>query len=116
VNLNQNDIEMPERIISIHLFSNLFFCKLLVKASLLFVLIPFLFPFPAKPFNPYIRRHGALTEKSTKLKLHTLNQHTGWSTNSNMANKYIHYLGNESFGSLLETYGIMKGQKSKQHT
>jgi hypothetical protein len=24
-----------------------------------------------KPFNPYIRRHSALTEKSTKLKLHT---------------------------------------------
>ena len=27
----------------------------------------------AKPFNPYIRLHSALTEKSTKLKLHTLN-------------------------------------------
>jgi hypothetical protein len=38
-----------------------------------------------KPFNPYIRRHSALTEKSTKLKLHTLNQHAGWATNSNMA-------------------------------
>lgn len=40
-----------------------------------------------KPFNPYIRRHSALTEKSTKLKLHTLNQHAGWSMNSNMAQK-----------------------------
>jgi integrase len=29
----------------------------------------------AKPFNPYIRRHSALTEKSTKLKSSTLNQH-----------------------------------------
>jgi len=61
----------------------------------------------AKPFNPYIRRHSALTEKSTKLKLHTLNQHAGWSTNSNMANKYIHYFGNESSESLLEAYGIV---------
>jgi hypothetical protein len=26
-----------------------------------------------KPFNPYIRRHSALTEKSTKLKSSTLN-------------------------------------------
>jgi integrase len=61
----------------------------------------------AKPFNPYIRRHSALTEKSTKLKLHTLNQHAGWSTNSNMAQKYIHYFGNESSESLLEAYGIV---------
>ena len=34
-----------------------------------------------KPFNPYIRRHSALTEKSTKLKSNTLNQHAGWSIN-----------------------------------
>ena len=60
-----------------------------------------------KPFDPYIRRHSALTEKSTKLKLHTLNQHAGWSTNSNMAQKYIHYFGNESSESLLEAYGIV---------
>jgi integrase len=60
-----------------------------------------------KPFNPYIRRHSALTEKSTKLKLHTLNQHAGWSTSSNMAQKYIHYFGNESSESLLEAYGIV---------
>ena len=59
-----------------------------------------------KPFNPYIRRHSALTEKSTKLKVHTLNQHAGWSINSNMAQKYIHYFGNESSESLLEAYGI----------
>lgn len=61
----------------------------------------------AKPFNPYIRRHSALTEKSTKLKLYTLNQHAGWSMNSNMAQKYIHYFGNESSESLLEAYGIV---------
>jgi integrase/recombinase XerD len=60
-----------------------------------------------KPFNPYIRRHSALTEKSTKLKSNTLNQHAGWSINSNMARKYIHYLGNESSDSLLEAYGIV---------
>ena len=61
----------------------------------------------AKPFNPYIRRHSALTEKSTKLKSNTLNQHAGWSINSNMARKYIHYFGNESSESLLEAYGII---------
>jgi integrase len=61
----------------------------------------------AKPFNPYIRRHSALTEKSTKLKLHTLNQHAGWTTNSNMAQRYLHYFGNESSDSILEAYGIV---------
>jgi hypothetical protein len=61
----------------------------------------------AKPFNPYIRRHSALTEKSTKLKSNTLNQHAGWTTNSGMAQKYIHYFGNESSESLLEAYGIV---------
>ena len=61
----------------------------------------------AKPFNPYIRRHSALTEKSIKLKSNTLNQHAGWSMNSHMAQKYIHYFGNESSESLLEAYGIV---------
>jgi len=60
-----------------------------------------------KPFNPYIRRHSALTEKSTKLKSNILNQHAGWSMNSNMAQKYLHYFGNESSESLLEAYGIV---------
>jgi integrase/recombinase XerD len=67
----------------------------------------------AKPFNPYIRRHSALTEKSAKLKFHTLNQHAGWSQRSNMAQKYIHYFGNESSESLFEAYGIVsKDRKS----
>ena len=60
-----------------------------------------------KPFNPYVHRHSALTEKSTKLKSITLNQHAGWTTNSGMAQKYIHYFGNESSESLLEAYGIV---------
>jgi integrase/recombinase XerD len=60
-----------------------------------------------KPFNLYIRRHSALTEKSTMLKSNTLNQHAGWTPNSNMAQRYIHYFGNESSESLLEVYGIV---------
>ena len=60
-----------------------------------------------KPFNPYVRRHSALTEKSIKLKSSTLNQHAGWTPNSNMAQKYIHYFGNESSESLLEAYDII---------
>jgi hypothetical protein len=59
----------------------------------------------AKPFNLYIRRHSALTEKSTKLKSSTLNQHAGWAANNGMVQKYSHYFGNESSESLLEVYG-----------
>ncbi|MFL6398068.1 MAG: hypothetical protein ACJ72J_00610, partial [Nitrososphaeraceae archaeon] len=37
-----------------------------------------------KPWNPYIRRHSALTQKSTMLKEHVLRQHAGWSGRSQM--------------------------------
>ena len=61
----------------------------------------------SKPFNPYIRRHSGLTEKSRKLKSSTLNQYAGWSMNSNMAKKYTHYYGNEASEDLLEAYDIV---------
>jgi integrase len=48
-----------------------------------------------KPWNPYIFRHSALTQKSTILREHTLRQHAGWSIRSNMSQKYLHYYGNE---------------------
>jgi hypothetical protein len=60
-----------------------------------------------KPWNPYIRRHSALTERSTILKENILRQHAGWSANSQMHLKYLHYFGNESSESLLEAYGII---------
>ena len=68
-----------------------------------------------KPWNPYIRRHSALTEKSTILKEHVLRQHAGWSAGSKMHLKYLHYFGNESNESLLEAYGIVvSGQQINQ--
>jgi integrase len=60
-----------------------------------------------KPWNPYVRRHSALTEKSTILKEHVLRQHSGWSPRSQMHLKYLHYLGHESNDSLLEAYGLV---------
>jgi len=60
-----------------------------------------------KPWNPYVRRQSALTEKSKILKEHVLRQHAGWSTNSDMPQKYLRYFGNESSQSLLEAYGIV---------
>ncbi len=66
-----------------------------------------------KPWNPYIRRHSSLTEKSTILKEHTLRQFAGWSPGSNMHLKYLHYFGNESSENILEAYGIVTKDKNQ---
>jgi integrase len=66
-----------------------------------------------KPWNPYIRRHSALTEKSTILREHTLRQHAGWSGSSQMHLKYLHYFGNESSDGILEAWGIMPKDKQQ---
>jgi integrase len=66
-----------------------------------------------KPWNPYIRRHSSLTEKSGILKEHHLRQFAGWSPSSNMHLKYLHYFGNESSENLLEAYGIITKDKNQ---
>jgi integrase/recombinase XerD len=60
-----------------------------------------------KSWNPYIRRHSALTEKAQILKEPILKMHAGWSGRSQMNLKYEHWFGNESSQSLLEAYGIV---------
>jgi integrase/recombinase XerD len=65
-----------------------------------------------KRWNPYVRRHSALTRKSRILGDNALKQHGGWSGNSQMYLRYIHYLGNESNESLLEAYGIINKDKT----
>jgi len=60
-----------------------------------------------KPWNPYIRRHSALTEKAKFLKEPLLKMHAGWSQKSQMHLKYEHWFGNESSESLLEAYGLV---------
>jgi integrase/recombinase XerD len=69
-----------------------------------------------KPWNPYIRRHTALTQKAQILKDASFKQHSGWSGGSQMHLKYVHYYGNESTDVLLEAFGISsvnKDDKSK---
>jgi len=58
-----------------------------------------------KPWNPYIRRHSALTEKSKILTEPQLRQHAGWSPTSNMHQRYTHYPNEESSNAILEAYG-----------
>jgi integrase len=60
-----------------------------------------------KPWNLYIFRHSALTEKLQILKEHVLRDHAGWSMTSKMPQVYIHYFGTESSRSLLEAKGVL---------
>jgi hypothetical protein len=60
-----------------------------------------------KPWNPYIRRHTALTEKAKILKEPILKMHGGWTPRSQTHLKYEHWFGNESNESLLEAYGLI---------
>jgi len=71
-----------------------------------------------KPWNPYIRRHTGLTEKSKMKQIneHQLRQLAGWSPRSQMHLKYIHYFGNEASESLLEAYGIVTKQHEQAKT
>jgi hypothetical protein len=68
-----------------------------------------------KPWNLYVFRHSALTQKSLILKEHTLRDHAGWSFSSKMPEVYLHYFGTESSASLLEAYGITNGQEAKMN-
>ena len=49
-----------------------------------------------KPWNPYIRRHTALTEKVSKIREWDMKQHAGWVKTSTMINRYTHELGDTS--------------------
>lgn len=48
-----------------------------------------------------------MTQKSKILKEHTLRQYAGWTPNSGMPQKYIHYFGDEANQDLLAAYGIL---------
>lgn len=68
-----------------------------------------------KPFNPYILRHSAITQKATFLKEHALRQHAGWAMSSKMPQIYIHWYGNESSESILEAQGIITKNNTKDN-
>ena len=69
-----------------------------------------------KPWNPYVRRHSSLTQKSKILKEHTLRQYAGWTPNSGMPQKYVHYFGDEANQDLLVAYGIISKDESVDTT
>lgn len=66
-----------------------------------------------KPWNLYVFRHSALTEKSQILNEHMLRNHAGWTTTSTMPQVYIHHLGNASSKQLLQSFGIIEKEKDE---
>jgi integrase len=67
-----------------------------------------------KPWNPYLYRHSALTQKSQQLSESNLRAYAGWSANSKMPSVYLHYLGNESSKALLEGAGILPKYRQQE--
>jgi hypothetical protein len=65
-----------------------------------------------KPWNPYVLRHSAITEKSGFLNSDSkLRQYAGWTARSNMHSRYVHFRGGESMTDLLKVKGIVKDDK-----
>jgi len=64
-----------------------------------------------KPWNLYILRHSALTEKSQYLTEPILRSHAGWTMSSKMPQVYIHLSGEPS-KILLQRKGILKKENT----
>ena len=65
-----------------------------------------------KPWNLYVFRHSALTEKSQFLTEAVLRFHAGWTMSSKMPQVYIH-LSNEPSKILLQKRGIIKAEEKQ---
>jgi integrase len=59
------------------------------------------------PWNPYIFRHTALTEKAQYMTEAMLRSHAGWSKTSKMPAIYLHFFGTESSRAILEAKGVI---------
>ena len=68
-----------------------------------------------KPWNLYVFRHSALTEKAQILKEATLRDHAGWTMTSKMPAVYIHFFGAESSRSLLQARGIITKENQESN-
>jgi integrase len=60
-----------------------------------------------KPWNLYVYRHSALTEKSLILSESALKDHAGWTMSSKMTQVFVHLSG-ESSKVLLQKRGVLK--------
>jgi hypothetical protein len=67
-----------------------------------------------KPWNPYVRRYTALTEKASNPDIAAvLEQHAGWTEGSLMKKKYIHHFQNKASNSILQACGILPKESTE---
>src|SRR5207247_2649209 len=64
-----------------------------------------------KPWNLYIRRHTGLTAASRMIREQPLKQYAGWTPNSQMHIRNIHYFNDEGNNQVLQEYGILPKDK-----
>ena len=66
-----------------------------------------------KPFNPYLRRHIGLTQRAKQIHEYELRQYSGWSKNSKMHLRYIHWFNNQASNAVLKAEGFVSDQDSE---
>jgi integrase/recombinase XerD len=66
-----------------------------------------------KPFNSSLRRHIGLTQRAKQIHEYELLQYSGWSKNSKMHLRYIHWFNNQSSNAVLKAEGFVSDQSSE---
>jgi hypothetical protein len=66
-----------------------------------------------KPFNPYLRRHIGLTQRAKQIHEYELRQYSGWSKNSKMHLRYIHWFNNQGSNAVLKAEGFVTDEASE---
>jgi integrase len=65
-----------------------------------------------KPFNPYLRRHTGLSQKAQQIHEAELRQYSGWSKNSMMHKRYVHWFNNQGSNAVLKAEGLISKEES----
>ncbi len=65
-----------------------------------------------KPFNPYLRRHIGLSQKARQIHEAELRQYSGWSKNSMMHKRYVHWFNNQGSNAVLKAEGLISKEFS----
>ena len=65
-----------------------------------------------KPFNPYLRRHIGLSQKALQIHEAELRMYSGWSKNSMMHKRYVHWFNNQGSNAVLKAEGLISKEES----
>ncbi len=65
-----------------------------------------------KPFLPYLRRHIGLSQKARQIHEAELRQYSGWSKNSMMYKRYVHWFNNQGSTAVLKAEGLISKEAS----